>query len=130
MATAKVALGVPASIGNPHNLRWMKKGTCYRKGVHNLWASGRQTEEELENKIKTFCRPCPVRGDCLIFAIRQEIVERYTSMGIWGGALPKQRRQLRRHIREQVKCPTEAAMLWVNRAMRRERSQTTLDPSQ
>lgn len=39
---------------------------------------------------KAICAECPVTGDCLAWASREE------AAGIWGGATPEERRLLRR----------------------------------
>lgn len=41
---------------------------------------------------KAFCKPCPVRYQCLRFAMEQGI-----DQGIFGGLSPNQRRKLRRN---------------------------------
>jgi WhiB family redox-sensing transcriptional regulator len=42
-------------------------------------------------KAKAVCAQCPVKDECLDFAI-----ESNQSLGVWGGASPNERRQIRR----------------------------------
>ncbi|GAA5021736.1 WhiB family transcriptional regulator [Actinopolymorpha pittospori] len=52
-----------------------------------------------EHTARALCTPCPVRAECLEFALRQEAGQR--AWGIWGGLAPWQREPLvkarRRH---------------------------------
>lgn len=43
-----------------------------------------------ERRAKTVCRPCPVRSECLAFALDAEIEH-----GVWGGMNVRERRRLR-----------------------------------
>lgn len=46
-------------------------------------------------RAKAICATCPVRSDCLDYAIRERITH-----GIWGGLTEKDRRVVRRQRRE------------------------------
>ena len=49
-------------------------------------------------KAKAVCAQCPVQEDCLDFAIQSN-----QTLGVWGGASPNERRQIRRGwLREQA----------------------------
>ena len=52
------------------------------------------TQGEDVRRAKAVCAACPVRADCLDYAMRWDI--RY---GIWGGLSEKQRRRLRHEVR-------------------------------
>lgn len=56
--------------------------------------------------VKAICDACPVRRDCLIFALKNG-----QEYGIWGGATEKQRRDLRRKMAGKpiAPCGTSAA---------------------
>ena len=40
-------------------------------------------------QAKALCAGCPVRCECLAFAVREHITE-----GVWGGLLPSERRKV------------------------------------
>lgn len=70
--------------------RWQDQANC--QGVDpNLFFP--ETDRDAE-EIKKICRDCPVRRDCLDFAIatRQDT-------GVWGGTTEQERRRLRRRRR-------------------------------
>jgi len=70
-----------------------------KKGAWTQQAACRGTETEIffpanpaeEAEALSICASCPVRTQCLDYAIRNR--ETY---GIWGGATPEQRRRMRR----------------------------------
>jgi WhiB family transcriptional regulator, redox-sensing transcriptional regulator len=53
---------------------------------------------------KAICAACPVRNDCLEFAIRTRQDD-----GVWGGATPEERRSIRRRRRRQALKNSQAA---------------------
>ena len=71
----------------------MKKGAWKDQAA----CSGTDTEifypanSDEEAEALSICATCPVRAQCLDYAIRNR--ETY---GIWGGATPEQRRRMRR----------------------------------
>ena len=72
---------------------WQMKGLC--RGNHSYLffppshAERKEERERREHKAKAICSVCPVKVECLDFAI--EIREPY---GIWGGYTETERRQL------------------------------------
>ena len=70
-----------------------------KKGAWTDQAACRGTDTEIfypansdeEAEALSICATCPVRAQCLDYAIRNR--ETY---GIWGGATPEQRRRMRR----------------------------------
>ena len=70
-----------------------------KKGTWTDQAACRGTDTEIfypvtpdeEAEALSICATCPVRAQCLDYAIRNR--ENY---GIWGGATPEQRRRMRR----------------------------------
>ena len=66
---------------------WTDSAEC--RGVETEIFYPSSSEEEAE--ALSICATCPVRAQCLDYAIRNR--EPY---GIWGGATPEQRRRLRR----------------------------------
>ena len=71
---------------------WRDRAAC--KDAHNpeAWFTEVGEGVELRRAALKVCRSCPVQADCL----RAGLEEPY---GIWGGALPHQREQLRRTLR-------------------------------
>lgn len=72
---------------------WQMKGLC--RGNHSYLffppstVERKDDRERREIKAKAICSVCPVKGDCLEFAV--EIKEPY---GIWGGLTETERRQV------------------------------------
>ena len=72
---------------------WMQDAAC--RGVDpDLFYPERGADT---TKPKGICRGCPVRGDCIDYALIN--VEKF---GIWGGFSERERRALRRKIRVPV----------------------------
>lgn len=114
--SARVHRGATASteFPLPSNLAWMKKARCLRKGHQKFYLSGRPTPKDYEVVKKNWCLPCPVRAECLITCIRQEMKAKYTSQGIQGGATPIERKNIRRKIRDSNLCPVEVIWRWLH----------------
>ena len=72
---------------------WMADAAC--KGMDtDLFYSERGEWGALESPAMAVCRECPVRAECLEYAI-----ERCDDIGVWGGTSGKKRQELRRKIR-------------------------------
>jgi WhiB family redox-sensing transcriptional regulator len=72
---------------------WIEQASC--RGVDpELFfpARGSPTKE-----VKAFCKDCVVREECLDYALAHN--ERW---GIWGGTTEKERRRLRRSLRQRA----------------------------
>ena len=66
---------------------WRALGLCAKTDPDLFFAVG-----AIEHKqAKTICRSCPVRSDCLSFAMDSPI-----DHGIWGGLTERERRRWRR----------------------------------
>jgi WhiB family redox-sensing transcriptional regulator len=73
---------------------WMAEAACKGEPVEIFIPSrGRSTVE-----AKAFCSRCPVRSECLAFALDQTELP----LGIWGGTSDRERKRLRRGRRCQV----------------------------
>ena len=69
------------------DMSWQKQASCL--GTHpNLFFPERGASVR---EAKAVCRPCPVRQNCLDFAIAVG-----EGFGIWGGLTEKERRRIRR----------------------------------
>lgn len=66
---------------------WTEQAACRGTDIEIFYAATPAEEAE----ALSICASCPVRAQCLDYAIRNR--ETY---GIWGGATPEQRRRMRR----------------------------------
>ena len=69
---------------------WQAEGACHTPGVDPGWFFPAQGESDLVARAKTVCRECPVRAECLEYALTAG--EHY---GVWGGKSEAQRKRLR-----------------------------------
>jgi hypothetical protein len=78
-------------ISDP-NYRWKEKGSCYGMDT-GLFIMERDLKGVAVNKFYKqaikICVECPVRAECLAYAIKN-----YCSEGVWGGTIPAQRKGL------------------------------------
>lgn len=83
------------ALTNPRtDVRWREDAACRGKETNVFFPA---TDEEA-GPAKAICATCPVREECLEFALltRQED-------GIWGGTTETERRRLRRRLREHAR---------------------------
>lgn len=73
----------------------MSDASCTRTASRADWYAERGTEEH--DAAMTVCRHCPVRSDCLEYALATG--EQY---GLWGGASPAQRDRIRAQRQRRV----------------------------
>lgn len=75
---------------------WRHRAAC-RDSDPDLFFPAGETGPALDQgeAAKAVCRQCPVRGECLDFALRSN-----QEAGIWGGVTEAERRKLRRTWRE------------------------------
>lgn len=66
---------------------WRARGSC-SKVDPNLWFAVGALEHKVAKRI---CRACPVRGECLSYAMDAPV-----DHGIWGGLTERERRRWRR----------------------------------
>lgn len=65
----------------PPELQWQTKAACTNADPEIFFSEGRH------NKPLEYCNNCPVKKDCLNYAVTEQI-----DHGIWGGMTPGQRR--------------------------------------
>lgn len=84
MAPGEPADVIPRLVGRP---AWMERASC-RGHPARWWFSERAVERARAVEV---CRRCPVRTECLAFALgaRDRLV------GVWGGTNEGKRRRLR-----------------------------------
>jgi WhiB family transcriptional regulator, redox-sensing transcriptional regulator len=76
---------VEAIAGRDH---WARLALCASHPDRTCWFS--DDHEAMARAIAT-CRVCPVRIECLTFAVTTG-----QSFGVWGGTMPSERRRLMR----------------------------------
>jgi WhiB family redox-sensing transcriptional regulator len=84
---------LPDDFSSPHvsilgeHPAWQRRAACRGKGCDPWFASTR----DAEGNARAMCEPCPVRRDCLSYALgAPELV------GIWAGTDGLDRRRLKR----------------------------------
>jgi WhiB family redox-sensing transcriptional regulator len=65
---------------------WIENGVCRATDAEDLFVEG-----AAQNQAKTICFSCPVRTECLAYALEHRIEH-----GIWGGTTERERRGLQR----------------------------------
>lgn len=55
----------------------------------DIWFPGRSKGPNGANEAKAICAGCPVRKECLDYALENEM-----EYGIWGGTSPTERRRM------------------------------------
>jgi WhiB family transcriptional regulator, redox-sensing transcriptional regulator len=87
-----------ASRGN-----WRAFARCRTKDAEGLFVTGAR-----QRAVRSFCRACPVRTECLAHALDQRV-----EFGVWGGMTERERRAL---LRGRPDVTSWAALLSAARA--------------
>jgi WhiB family redox-sensing transcriptional regulator len=66
--------------------RWRRRAACRKLPTEVFYPTGNYTRGA-EERAKTVCSTCPVRADCLVFAIDHD-----EPFGVWGGLTAEERR--------------------------------------
>lgn len=74
-------------------MSWQDNAEC--KGLTDLMFPGRG-DNEGHRKAKAICADCPVRAECLEYALTNG-----ETHGTWGGTSERERRRMRRELRVQ-----------------------------
>lgn len=82
--TAREDFRIPGPPGD-----WMADAACI--GINPDLFFPERGHPNNNQEAKAICARCPVRDDCLNYALTEHIVH-----GIWGGTSEKERRHLRR----------------------------------
>lgn len=72
-------------------MNWMQDGKCYGSSMDFFPAKGKPVDH-----LKAFCRDCPVRRDCAVFAIWGQPYDDTYDHGVWGGLSVNERQAVRR----------------------------------
>lgn len=72
---------------------WMERGNCARTNDRRFFSDSGSTAQADQNAVrKEFCNSCPVKTECLNYAIDNRI-----DNGVWGGASERERRRIRKN---------------------------------
>src|SRR5690606_28432065 len=84
----------PRRLAVPADREWMARAACAGASTETFFPQ--QGENDKVEAAKRVCSGCPVRVECLSYALEHRIV-----FGVWGGTSEKQRKILRsgRHAR-------------------------------
>ncbi|MGW3866004.1 WhiB family transcriptional regulator [Streptomyces sp. NPDC005047] len=91
---------------------WSTQGRCRTEPPDTLFVQGAE-----QNRAKSLCTGCPVRTDCLAYALDERI-----EFGIWGGMTERERRALLR------RRPTITSWGTLLRTAERQQAQTAAEP--
>jgi WhiB family redox-sensing transcriptional regulator len=69
---------------------WMDDAACLQVDPDMFFPEGGGSGSHEAQTAKTVCRRCPVRRDCLVYALAHG-----EDIGIWGGLSSRQRRAIR-----------------------------------
>jgi WhiB family redox-sensing transcriptional regulator len=84
------------ALTNPRtDVRWREDAACRGVDTDVFFPA---TDEEAE-EAKAICASCPVRKECLEFALQTRQED-----GVWGGLTETERRRLRRRLRERARA--------------------------
>jgi len=92
----------------PPPLGWRKRSACHGALPQRFYPEDWEVwdEEAIEEVKETFCNVCPVKDECLDFAIGTREIE-----GIWGGLTHSERKSYIRRLRKDgVPLPKYSAM--------------------
>ena len=78
-----------------HSHEWRSKAACRDSDVSVFFPAG----EEDAGEAKAICAVCPVRDECLEWAMATRQDD-----GVWGGLTEVERRRLRRRRREAARA--------------------------
>ena len=85
---------------------WRKLGTCRTLDTNMFFPIGQTGEAEIKiARAKSVCVPCPVRQQCLEFAITTN-----QEYGVWGGHSEEERRVVRRQWRARQRAAQKATV--------------------
>jgi WhiB family transcriptional regulator, redox-sensing transcriptional regulator len=81
------------------DLLWQRRAAC--RGAdpslfYGPWDEKPEERESREANAKAICAECPVRRQCLMFAVTAP-AEHGTRFGVWGQAGERERAQIRRN---------------------------------
>ncbi len=94
---ARHAPAMPTALGIPE--RWANRALCAQADP-DAWFPG-NGQRALAATATRICGHCPVRPQCLDYALSGADTWHGISTGIWGGTTPRERSRLRQARKEQ-----------------------------
>ena len=83
---------------DPRETTWIEQAGCLEEDPELFFPVGySQPAKEQTSRAKAVCLPCPVRGECLRWAL-----DTCQDAGVWGGLDEEERRVIRRQRRRMV----------------------------
>lgn len=76
---------------------WQLQAACRGAGAELFFPTRAPRLQEKVSTAKAICATCPVRKECLEYAL-YELPNEQRHFGIWGGLTEKERRKLRRDL--------------------------------
>ena len=75
-----------------NNTNWREQAACLGKPTDYFFPENEATDKKTDHYLygRVICRHCPVKADCLDYAMRCEQDERWR-YGLWGGLTPHER---------------------------------------
>ena len=101
-----VIYGMSASDDDYGRPLWQAFAACH--GVDTSIFFPERGQQKKVQVAKRICSGCPVRGECLDYALN-ELPSEQERVGIWGGTTCDERRSIRRHRNATAKKTDDAA---------------------
>lgn len=80
------------------SVQWMSEAVCKEIGPEPFFPESGENHAQ----AVAVCRSCPVKNECLEYALTLEQSGVWTVLGIWGGLTARERRNLRRRTLRSV----------------------------
>lgn len=77
-----------------NEVTWMEKGRCSTAQVNPDWFFPEQGGQATVTAAKFVCAGCPVKDQCLAFALDNMDIWEVGREGIWGGTTAKERKDM------------------------------------
>lgn len=85
---------------------WFSKGNCNGKDTSMFFPDTGDTTTA--KKAMTLCKSCPVRAECLAYAINNNEI-----FGVWGGFTVRRRRKVRKSL--SIPCQPEDCRKFISK---------------
>lgn len=81
---------------------WQARGSCWRTGYDLFFPDNKDDARSKIPKAKKICEECPVRKECLQYALETE-----SQHGVWGGTTRSERKRISKELEETGIAPKE-----------------------
>lgn len=83
-------------------IEWMNRAECLDVDLTVFFPETPHVFKDAYKIAREYCESCPVREECLEWAVSTEAETSTNSFGMYGGRTPEQRRAIRRERRRKV----------------------------